>query len=70
MASDFQKPDRVHTLYPEEIEKKMWPLPISELFFVGRATTKKLFSMGITTIRELAKTEPAFLQIDTIKVDY
>ncbi len=37
MASDFQKPDRLHTLYPEEIEKKMWPLPVSELFFVGRA---------------------------------
>jgi len=62
MASDFQKPGRVHTLYPEEIEKKMWPLPVSELFFVGRATTKKLLSMGITTIGELAKTDPAFLK--------
>lgn len=47
MASDFKKPDRVHTLYPEEIQEKMWPLPVSDLFFVGRATTKKLFSMGI-----------------------
>ena len=54
MASDFRRPDRVHTLYPEEIPQKMWPLPVSELFFVGRATAKKLFSMGIRTIGELA----------------
>lgn len=47
MASDFQKPDRVHTLYPEEIREKMWPLPVSDLFFVGRATSGKLLSMGI-----------------------
>lgn len=38
MASDFKKPDRVHTLYPEEIQEKMWPLPVSDLFFeIGRA---------------------------------
>lgn len=54
MAGDFSKPDKVHTLFPDEIEKKMWPLPVSELFFVGRATTKKLFSLGIRTIGELA----------------
>lgn len=62
MASDFQKPDRVHTLYPEEIRHKMWPLPVSELFFVGRATTKKLFSLGIKTIGELAAADPAWLK--------
>lgn len=62
MASDFRKPDRVHTLYPEEIRQKMWPLPVSELFFVGRATTKKLFSMGIKTIGELAAADPAWLK--------
>lgn len=61
MASDFRKPDRVHTLYPEEIPQKMWPLPVSELFFVGRATAKKLFSMGIRTIGELAAADPAWL---------
>ena len=54
MASDFQKPDRVHTLFPEEIPRKMWVLPVSDLFFVGRATTKKLFALGIKTIGELA----------------
>lgn len=61
MASDFQKPDRVHTLYPEEIPQKMWPLPVSELIFVGRATAKKLFSMGIRTIGELASADPAWV---------
>lgn len=62
MASDFQKPDRVHTLYPEEIEEKMWPLSVSELFFVGRATTKKLFSVGIKTIGDLAAADPLWLR--------
>lgn len=62
MASDFRKPDRVHTLYPHEIQAKMWPLPVSEMFFVGRATTKKLFSMGIRTIGELAAADPAWLE--------
>lgn len=54
MAGDFSKPDRVHTLFPEEIEKKMWPLPVSELFFVGKATAAKLHKLGIWTIGELA----------------
>ncbi len=62
MASDFKKPDRVHTLYPEEIQKKMWPLSVSEMFFVGRATTKKLFSVGIRTIGELAAADPRWLR--------
>ena len=61
MASDFKKPDRVHTLYPEEIQAKMWPLPVSDLFFVGRATTKKLFSVGIKTIGDLATSDPVWL---------
>ena len=62
MASDFKKPDRVHTLWKHEIEDKMWPLPVSELFFVGRATAKKLFGMGIRTIGELANTDPIILK--------
>lgn len=62
MASDFKKPDRVHTLYPEEIQAKMWSLPVSDLFFVGRATAKKLFSVGIKTIGELASADPAWLK--------
>lgn len=62
MASDFKKPDLVHTLYRKEIKEKMWPLPVSEMFFVGRATAKKLFSMGIKSIGELAAADPAWLK--------
>lgn len=62
MASDFQKPDRVHTLWKEEIPVKMWPLPVTELFFVGRATAKKLFTLGIQTIGELAQSDPEMLR--------
>lgn len=62
MASDFRKPDLVHTLYQREIQEKMWPLPVSEMFFVGRATARKLFSMGIKTIRELATADPDWLR--------
>lgn len=63
MASDFQKPDQVHTLWKEEIPSKMWPLPVSDLFFVGRATTKKLFKLGIQSIGDLAHSDPALLKI-------
>lgn len=54
MASDFTKPDRVHTLYKEEIKTKMWVLPVSELFMVGRKSLPKLERMGIRTIGDLA----------------
>ena len=57
MAGDFSKPNKVHTLFPEEMGKKLWPLPVSALFFVGRSTTQKLFSLGIKTIGELAKAD-------------
>lgn len=62
MASDFQKPDRVHTLFPCEVKQKMWPLPVSDLFFVGHATEKKLLSYGIRTIGELASCDPAWIK--------
>lgn len=62
MASDFKKPDRVHTLYPDEIQAKMWPLPVSDLFFVGRATTVRLLNVGIRTIGELAAADPVWLK--------
>lgn len=54
MASDFEKPDKIHTLYPEEIQEKMWKLPASELFMVGRRSIPKLQRMGITTIGDIA----------------
>ncbi len=62
MASDFKKPDLVHTLFPEEIKDKMWGLPVGELFFVGKQTVKKLNSLGIYTIGELANTDVKILR--------
>ncbi len=62
MASDFKKPDLVHTLYPEEIKDKMWVLPVQELFFVGKATVKKLHTLGIYTIGDLANTDVEILK--------
>ena len=55
MASDFTKPDKVHTLFEEEIPTKMWTLPVSELFMLGKKTLPKLYNMGIKTIGDLAK---------------
>ncbi|MGM9881784.1 MAG: DNA polymerase thumb domain-containing protein [Bacilli bacterium] len=57
MASDFEKPNKVHTLFFNEVKDKMYPLPIENLFMVGKAYSKKLREMGITTIGELAKTD-------------
>ena len=54
MASDFEKPDKVHTLYPREIREKMWPLPVGDLFSVGRSARKKLERHGVRTIGDLA----------------
>ena len=61
MASDFTKPDKVHTLFKEEIPKKMWTLPISELFMVGRKSIPKLEQLGIKTIGDLAKQDETVL---------
>lgn len=62
MASDFQKPDRVHTLFPEEIPEKMWPLPVRDLFMVGKASAATLEKMEIRTIGGLAHTSPKILE--------
>ncbi len=62
MASDFTKPDRVHTLWKEEISQKMWTLPVSELFMLGKKTVPKLYNMQIKTIGDLAKTDKTKLE--------
>ena len=62
MASDFEKPDKIHTLFPSEIEKKMWHLPVRTLFFTGRAAAQKLNQLGIYTIGDIAKSNPDFLK--------
>lgn len=62
MASDFEKPNKIHTLFDEEVETKMWPLPVSELFMVGKKSTEILIQLGIKTIGDLAKTDLEILR--------
>ncbi len=62
VAGDFEKPNKVHTLFPEEMEAKMWQLPVRDLFLVGAATERKLNRLGIYTIGDLAKTELSILK--------
>lgn len=62
MASDFEKPDKVHTLYTNEIQDKMWNLPVSELLMVGKRSLPKLELLGIKTIGELAHTPKELLE--------
>ena len=62
MASDFKKPNLVHTLYSWEIQKKMWPLPVSSLFMCGQSSVETLRKLGIVTIGELANADPAILE--------
>ena len=54
MASDFEKPDKVHTLFDSEVKEKMWPLPVRDLFTIGASTAEKLERVCVTTIGELA----------------
>lgn len=62
MASDFSKPDKVHTLFSHEVNSKMWPLPVRDLFTVGAATAEKLEKARIRTIGDLANTDLAKVQ--------
>lgn len=62
MASDFKKPNLVHTLYSREISEKLWPLPVSRLFLCGRSSVETLKKLGILTIGDLAGTDPAILE--------
>ena len=61
MGSDMEKPNKVHTLFLYEIERKMWPLPVGDLYMVGKHAAEKLNSLGIKTIGELANTNKDFL---------
>mgnify|MGYP002559511389 FL=1 len=66
MASDFEKPNRVHTLFPEEIQLKMWPLPVSELYMAGRSSVEQLKKLEIHTIGDLAQMNPEILELHLI----
>lgn len=62
MASDFKKPNLVHTLYQHEIKEKMWPLPVSDLFGCGKSSVETLKKLEINTIGDLAKTAPEIIK--------
>jgi len=62
MAGDLEKPNKVHTLFPDEMESKMWPLPVRDLFLVGAATEGKLNKLGIYTIGDLARADMHLLK--------
>ena len=55
MASDFEKPDKVHTLWDSEVQQKMWPLGVRDLIWVGKKTEERLLAYGINTIGDLAR---------------
>ena len=59
MASDFEKPDKVHALFPSELPEKMWPLPVRDLLFLGKASEQKLLRAGIKTIGDMSKSDEA-----------
>lgn len=63
MASDFEKPDKIHTLFRNEIPEKMWPLPVGELFLCGKSSASRLRSMQINTIGDLAKSDPSYIKM-------
>ena len=62
LGSDMRKPDAVTVITPDNYQELVWPLPASDLLYVGRSTTKKLADYFINTIGDIAKTEPEFLQ--------
>lgn len=62
MAGELSKPDKVHTIWPEEITTKMWPLPIKELFMAGRSSVGVLHGLGIKTIGDLAQSDVTLLE--------
>lgn len=62
MASDFKKPDLTHTLFRDEIETKMWQLPVSSLYMCGKSSVETLKKLEIITIGDLAHADPAILE--------
>lgn len=62
MASDFEKPDKVHTLFKDEIQEKLWPLEVGELFMIGKKTKEALNKLSIYTIKDLAYADDKLLE--------
>lgn len=62
LGSDMKKPDAITVIGEVDYKEKVWPLPASELMYVGPATSSKLASYGIHTIGDIARTSPDFLK--------
>ena len=62
MASDMEKPDKVHTLYASEIRDRLWPMPIEELFMCGKSSAARFRELGINTVGELARAERGLIE--------
>lgn len=61
LGSDYKKPDAITTMYRDEFRNKAWVLPVSDLLYVGRSTSAKLYKLGIRTIGNLARTDEKLL---------
>ena len=70
MASDFEKPDKIHTLYASEIKTKLWPMPVDELYMCGKSTAEGFKSRGIKTIGDLAAIDCKFARDSFNKHQY
>lgn len=62
LGSDYKKPDATTVFSREEMREKVWPLPASDLLFVGAATRQALERMNIRTIGQLATADPRLLR--------
>ena len=61
LGSDYKKPDAITTMYRNEYRQKAWPLPASDLLYVGKSTAKKLSLIGVKTIGDLATMDEKIL---------
>ncbi len=61
LGSDYKKPDAITTMYKDEFRQKAWKLPVSDLLYVGKSTTRKLIKIGIKTIGDLARMDESIL---------
>ena len=70
LGSDYKKPDAVTGISRENYREIVWPLPVEDLLYVGRATGARLRSLGISTIGALARTDPEVLHRRLGKMGY
>lgn len=62
MGSEYKKPDATTLITRENFKEILWPLPARDMFFVGKATARKLSESGIKTIGDIAVADPGVLE--------